>query len=238
MPDAARILVVENEFSVCQILHILLSAHGYEVLECETGETGIQLAAMQHPDLMLLNLAVPDMDGLRVIHQVREWSHMPILALSVQSETEAKVAALDAGADDYVLKPFGVDELLARIRVALRHAAQSGSSHETPVFVSGALSIDLIRRQVFIDNQEIHLSPIEYRLLKVLAQNVGTVTTHQQLLNEIWGSDHAGDVHYLHIYIRQLRHKLEASGAQPCYVLTEPKVGYRLAMLSGETRVT
>ena len=235
MPDtSALILVIEDELQVRRFLRATFVANGYKMVECETGEEGIKLAAMRQPDLILLDLGLPDMDGLEVINQLREWSRVPILVLSARLKEGNKVTALDAGADDYLTKPFGVEELLARIRVALRRVAQNAENlgQETPAFVTGDLRLDLVRQQVFVSGQEVHLTPIEYRLLKLLAQNAGKVMTHQQLLQQVWGPDYSTESHYLRVYMAQLRRKLEVNSARPCYVLTEPGVGYRLALLS------
>jgi two-component system, OmpR family, KDP operon response regulator KdpE len=179
--------------------------------------------------LMILDLGLPDIDGMEVIQQVRVWSHMPIIVLSARGQEHQKVEALDSGADDYLTKPFSVGELVARIRVALRHLAYEASESGEPVFVLDALRVDLARRQVFIGDEEIHLTPIEYRLLTTMIRHAGKVITHKQLLKEVWGPDSVYETHYLRVYMAQLRRKIEADPARPRFLLTEPAVGYRLA---------
>lgn len=222
----AKILVVEDEQEIRRFLRVSLGSHGYELLEAATGALGVVAAADHQPDLLLLDLGLPDIDGIEVIGQVRSWSSVPIIVLSARGQEEQKIAALDAGADDYLTKPFSVGELLARIRVALRHASQSDGE---PVYEVGELSVDLARRLVAVRGSEVHLTPIEYRLLTVLVQNAGRVVTHRQLLKEVWGPGNASETHYVRVYMAQLRRKIEADPAQPCYLLTEPGVGYRLA---------
>jgi two-component system, OmpR family, KDP operon response regulator KdpE len=188
------------------------------------------LAAATHkPDLLILDLGLPDMDGVEIIEQLRTRSHLPILVLSARDQEAVKVAALDAGADDYLTKPFGAAELLARLRVALRHAAEvSGGSGEI-AFAVGELRVDLLNRQVWMADMEVHLTPIEYRLLSVLVKHAGKTLTHRQLLHDVWGQAWTDQSHYLRVYMRQLRHKLEEDPARPRYLLTEVGVGYRLA---------
>jgi len=222
----AKILVVEDEQEIRRFLRVSLGSHGYQLLEAATGASGVVSAADHQPDLLLLDLGLPDIDGIEVIVQVRSWSSVPIIVLSARGQEEQKIAALDAGADDYLTKPFSVGELLARIRVALRHASQSDGE---PVYEVGELSVDLARRLVAVRGSEVHLTPIEYRLLTVLVQNAGRVVTHRQLLKEVWGPGNASETHYVRVYMAQLRRKIEADPAQPCYLLTEPGVGYRLA---------
>jgi len=184
----------------------------------------------RQPDVVIVDLGLPDMDGLGVIRRLREWTTVPIIVLSARGQERDKVTALDAGADDYVSKPFNAGELLARIRVALRHAA--GASHETDQapFKQGGLYVDLMRRQVLVDGRNVHLTPIEYKLLTTLVRHAGRVVTHQQLLREVWGPAHTEQAHYVRIYLAHLRHKLESEPARPRYLLTEPGVGYRLAV--------
>lgn len=186
-------------------------------------------AASQQPDLILLDLGLPDMDGMEVIRQVRGWSQLPIIVLSARGQEQEKVGALDAGADDYLTKPFSVEELLARIRVALRRAIQTDGEAGEPLFTLDNLRVDLARRQVFLADEELHLTPIEYRLLCTMIKHAGKVVTHRQLLKEVWGPDSVQETHYLRVYMAQLRRKLEADPAQPRFLLTEPGVGYRLA---------
>jgi two-component system KDP operon response regulator KdpE len=209
-----------------RLLRVSLTNAGYQVVEAETGGDGLARAAARNPDVVLLDLGLPDQDGLSVTSRLREWSKAPIIVLSARGREEDKVAALDQGADDYLTKPFGVGELLARIRVALRHAATA--SRGTSELTAGELKVDFARRQVFVGEDEIHLTPIEYQLLLLLAQNAGRVVTHRQLLREVWGPNSVEHTHYLRVYMGQLRHKLEKNPSRPEYLVTEPGVGYRL----------
>jgi two-component system KDP operon response regulator KdpE len=220
------VLVVEDEAQMRRFLRLSLANAGYQVVEAETGAEGLARATERNPDIVLLDLGLPDQDGLSVTARLREWSKAPIIVLSARGREEDKVAALDQGADDYLTKPFGVGELLARIRVALRHATttESGASE----FTAGELKVDFARRQVFVEKDEIHLTPIEYKLLLILAQNAGRVVTHRQLLREVWGPNSVEHTHYLRVYMGQLRHKLEKNPSRPEYLVTEPGVGYRL----------
>ncbi|MEN6406638.1 MAG: response regulator [Thermoguttaceae bacterium] len=227
--DGPKILLIEDEQEIRRFLRVSLVGHGYRLVESATGRDGVMQAASQQPDLMILDLGLPDIDGMEVIRQVREWSQMPIVVLSARGQEHQKVDALDAGADDYLTKPFSVGELVARLRVALRHVAQDTSEAGEPIFVSGRLRVDLACRQVFVDDVEIHLTPIEYRLLTTMIKNAGKVITHRQLLREVWGPDNAEETHYLRVYMAQLRRKLETDPAQPQFLLTEPGVGYRLS---------
>ena len=225
--DQPRILVIEDEQEIRRFLRVSLTAQGYELVECTAGREGVLQAASQPPDAIILDLGLPDIDGMDVIRQVREWSHVPIIVLSARGQEQQKVAALDAGADDYLTKPFGVGELLARLRVALRHAATDGSGEAS--FTRGPLHVDLARRQVFVNGEEVHLTPTEYRLLTTLIKHAGKVVTHRQLLKEVWGPQSVDETHYLRVYMGQLRQKLRDNSAQPQLLLTEPGVGYRLA---------
>ncbi|MBI3467203.1 MAG: response regulator [Planctomycetes bacterium] len=225
--DQPRILLIEDEQEIRRFLRVSLTARGYELLECTTGREGVLQAASQPPDAIILDLGLPDIDGMDVIRQVREWSGVPIIVLSARGQEQQKVAALDAGADDYLTKPFGVGELLARLRVALRHAATDESGE--PTFTIGPLHVDLARRQVFVNGEEVHLTPTEYRLLTTLVKHAGKVVTHRQLLKEVWGPESVNETHYLRVYTGQLRQKLGDTSAQPRFLLTEPGVGYRLA---------
>jgi two-component system, OmpR family, KDP operon response regulator KdpE len=227
MPEAT-ILLVEDEPQVRRILRAALPEHGYRLIEAETGEEALRRAAERTPDVILLDLGLPDLDGVEVTRRLREWSEAPIIVLSARDQEISKVEALDAGADDYLTKPFGTAELLARIRVALRRG-QRGAEGE-PVFTVGDLRIDLGRRQVFVAEREVHLTPIEYKLLATLARNAGRVVTHAQLLKEVWGPHHTTQVQYVRVYMTQLRHKLEADPARPRYLTTESGVGYRLRL--------
>lgn len=223
------IVVIEDDTQICRFLRTSLSVHGFQVIEAVSGERGLVEIGTRKPELVILDLGLPGMDGIEVIHKVREWSAVPIIVLSARSQESNKVSALDAGADDYLTKPFSIGELLARIRVSLRHAAQlAGNSIET-LFCLGDLQVDLSRRRVFIGEQEIHLTPLEYRLLTVLIHHAGKVLTHRQLLLQVWGSAYVEYAHYVRIYMGQLRRKLEADPTQPRYLLTEAGIGYRLA---------
>jgi two-component system KDP operon response regulator KdpE len=226
---APRILVIEDEAPIRRFLRVSLAGQGYSLLEAETGQKAIHLAASQPPDLVILDLGLPDLDGLEVIRQIREWSSVPILVLSARGRENDKVSALDAGADDYLTKPFGVGELLARLRVALRRGAVNPNEAGEAVFAVQNLRVDQERRQVFLDKEEIHLTPIEYRLLTTLIKYAGKVVTHRQLLKEVWGPNNVDATHYLRVYMGHLRHKVEADSARPKILLTEPGVGYRLA---------
>jgi two-component system KDP operon response regulator KdpE len=230
--EGPKILLIEDEQEIRRFLRVSLSGHGYRLVESANGRDGIMQAASQQPDLMILDLGLPDMDGMEVIRQVRDWSHMPIIVLSARGQEHQKVDALDAGADDYLTKPFSVGELVARIRVALRHVARDTGDSGDPVFVLGGLRVDFVRRQVFFNTEEVHLTPIEYRLLTTLIKYAGKVITHKQLLKEVWGPDSVYETHYLRVYMAQLRRKIEADSAQPQFLLTEPGVGYRLVLPS------
>ncbi len=229
MPQSSTlILLIEDEDQIRRFLRATLMAHQFRLLEATTGNEGLQLAASQQPEVIILDLGLPDLDGLEVTKRLREWAKMPILILSARGQEQDKIAALDAGADDYLTKPFGVGELLARLRVALRHAARAAGEPEDPVIVLGELRIDLARRQVFLAENEIHLTPIEFKLLATLAKHAGRVLTHQQLLKKVWGQTYSQESHNLRVHVAQLRRKLEADTARPRYLLTEPGVGYRL----------
>jgi two-component system, OmpR family, KDP operon response regulator KdpE len=223
-----RILIVDDEPQIRRFLRTTLSAHGYRVIEASCGREAMTLTATERPELMLLDLGLPDIEGLEVIHRLREWSTVPIIVVSVRGQEAKKIEALDSGADDYVTKPFGMGELLARIRAALRHRLQA--EVDEPVFRSAGLTVDLIRRIVTVDGREVKLTPKEYDLLRVLVTHAGKVITHQHLLREVWGPGSVHETHYLRVYIGQLRQKLEPDPAQPRYILTEPGVGYRLRM--------
>ncbi|MGQ0666442.1 MAG: response regulator [Nitrospiraceae bacterium] len=227
MSQEATILLIEDEPEIRRFLRTTLPAHGFRLYEAATGRDGLTEAKSRNPDLILLDLGLPDLGGSEVIRQVREWTATPIIVLSARDQEQVKVAALDLGADDYVTKPFGVNELLARMRAALRHATQSADVLE-PVFTLGDLKVDLGRRQVFVSGKEIHLTPIEYKLLTTLIRYAGKVLTHRQLLKEVWGPLHVEEGHYLRVYMRQLRNKLEKTPAHPRYLVTELGVGYRL----------
>jgi two-component system KDP operon response regulator KdpE len=221
----ATILVVEDEPDIRQFLRSSLGAEGYRIVESPNGRRGTLDAGMHKPDLAIVDLGLPDFDGVEVIRRIREWSPMPILVLSARIQERSKIEALDAGADDYVTKPFGVGELLARVRVALRHAAQPSNGKD---LVLGDVALNFEKRLASKSGAEVHLTPIEFRLLACLAKHLGMVVTHRQLLTEVWGPTHAADTHYLRVYMKQLREKLEADPVQPKYLLTETGVGYRL----------
>ena len=222
------ILIIEDELPIRRFLHAALTASDYRWIEAGTAGDGLAQAALRQPDLVILDLGLPDMDGLEVIRQLRGWSAIPIIVLSARQQEGDKVLALDAGADDYLTKPFGVAELLARLRVALRHASRSGSASDSPVFEVGDLHVDLALRQVFVAGAEVHLTPIEFKLLATLVQHAGKVLTHRQLLRAVWGPGYAEESHYLRVFVAQLRRKIEADPARPRYLITEPGVGYRL----------
>jgi two-component system KDP operon response regulator KdpE len=222
------IVVIEDDPAIRLFLRTGLGAHGFKVFEADRGQQGIVEAGIRKPDLVILDLGLPDMEGVDVIKAIRAWSAMPIIILSARSAEQHKIDALDAGADDYLTKPFGLGELLARIRVEMRHSVSSPAQDQSGVFTTGALKADLMKRQVFIDEREVHLTPIQYRLLSVLIKNAGKVLTHQYLLREVWGPSYRENSHYLRIYMSQLRQKLETDPTQPQYLLTESGVGYRL----------
>ncbi len=223
-----RILIIEDDMQIRRFARTALVSRGFEVFEAANGAQGLIEAATRKPDLVVLDLGLPDMDGVAVVQRLREWSPIPVIALSARSLESSKIATLDAGVDDYLTKPFGVGELLARIRVALRHASV-GANGNSGEFALDELKVDLQRRRVVVDGREVHLTPIEYRLLTVLIRYVGKVVTHRQLLKEVWGPSHGEDSHYVRIYMAQLRHKLEKDPARPRYLLTETGVGYRLS---------
>jgi two-component system, OmpR family, KDP operon response regulator KdpE len=222
-----RVLVVDDELQILRGLKVILRQAGYDVEVAATKAEAIDAAAARPPDAMVLDLVLPDGSGVDVAREVRKWSRVPIIVLSARGQERDKVAALDAGADDYVGKPFAVGELQARLRVALRHAA-AGDSGE-PTFTVGDLRIDQVRRQILLGGKEIHLTPIEYRLLTTLARHAGRVMSQRQLLKDVWGPAQTEEAHYLRVYMGTLRRKLERDPARPRYLLTEPGVGYRLA---------
>ena len=226
--DAAKILVIEDEPPIRKFLRLSLESNGYYVIEVGSAAEGIGHATTEPPDAVILDLGLPDQDGLNVITKLREWSRMPIIVVSARGREADKVAALDAGADDYLTKPFGVGELLARLRVALRHSANLATPNADPVFRVGELVVDLARREVTIASEPIHLTPTEYRLLTVLVSHAGKVVTHRQLLKEVWGPDSVYENQYLRVYMGQLRRKIEADTTRPRYLKTEAGIGYRL----------
>jgi two-component system, OmpR family, KDP operon response regulator KdpE len=223
------VVLIEDEPQIRRFLRASLASQGYRLFEAATGQEGLVEAATRQPDLIILDLGLPDMDGFEVIRQLREWTAIPIIILSARGQERDKIAALDAGADDYVGKPFGVGELLARMRVAVKHAARNPSDPAETTFSLGELHVDLVNRQVTLGGDRVHLTPIEYRLLITLIRHAGKILTHQHLLKEVWGPNQTDQSQYLRVYIAQLRRKLEVEPARPRYVLTEPGVGYRLA---------
>ena len=222
------VLIVEDEPQMRRFLRTALTAQDFRILEAENAKQAIVATTTHNPEVILLDLGLPDEDGLDVTRQIREWSHVPIIVISARGREDDKVAALDAGADDYLTKPFGVNELLARIRVALRRFVQASTAAGAPILEIGPLSLDLARRTVTVDHQEVHLTPIEYRLLSLLAQNAGKVLTHRQILKEVWGPSYANETQYLRVFMAQLRRKIEHNPARPRLLITEPGVGYRM----------
>lgn len=226
-PDGARILVVDDEPAIVRAIRTNLTRHGFQVETATSAQDALATQRQWRPDLILLDLGLPDRDGLDILRQIRSDSSTPVIILSVRGAERDKVAALDLGADDYLTKPFGVDELLARIRVALRHAVRPARG-AAAVFHIGDLEVDVEHRRVSVGGQEVHLTPTEYELLKVFVAHPDKVLTDQMLLRQAWGPEYGSEGHYLHVYIARLRRKLEADPQQPRYLLTEPGVGYRL----------
>ena len=222
-----KVLVVDDEPQIRRFLRASLQSHDYTVIEAENGKEGLRVCTVQKPDLLILDLGLPDMDGLEVIKMVREWSQIPIIVLSIRSDDVDKIEALDRGANDYVTKPFSMGELLARMRAALRQGA-GGGGEEAAVVTAGDISIDLAKRLITLGGTPVKLSRKEYDLLKILAAHPGQVITHQQLLQEVWGPAYVEETQYLRVYIGQLRQKLERDPAAPKHLITEPGVGYRL----------
>ena len=218
------VLVIDDEQQMRRLLNRTLESGGYRFAEAETGELGLMEAVHKKPDAIILDLGLPDQDGVAVLKKLREWSQIPVLILSVRDEEKQKVAALDAGADDYVTKPFGQDELLARLRVILRHAPESAG---LPVFESGRLSVDLKERRVLVGGKEVKVTGTEYALLKLLIQHAGKVLTHRQILHEVWGPGTEERTQYLRVYITHLRQKIEANPDKPLFIKTESGIGYR-----------
>lgn len=223
-----RILIVEDEPQMRKFLAASLDSEGYRTIETDNGNEGLSLARTHNPDLVLLDLGLPDIDGMEVTKRLRSFSTRPVIVISARGQEEDKVRALDVGADDYLTKPFGTSELMARIRVALRHASRAKEESNEPVLRIGDLEVDLDKRRVTSAGEEIHLTPNEYKLFAHLMKHAGKVLTHRQLLKEVWGAAYASQTHYLRVYMVQLRHKLEKDPARPRYLVTEPGVGYRL----------
>jgi two-component system KDP operon response regulator KdpE len=226
MARSTKILVVDDEPAIRRLLRTSLAAQDYAIIEAASGAEALERAAQEKPDLLILDLGLPDIGGIEVIRAIRGRSDVPIIVLSVRDDERGKVEALDLGADDYVTKPFGTEELVARIRTALRHRFQAQG--EKPLFTAGELSVDLVRRIVRRGGEEVHLSRKEYDLLAELVANAGKVLTHRHILGKVWGPAHTEDAQYLRVFIRSLRNKLEPDPARPQYILTEPGVGYRL----------
>lgn len=221
------VLLIEDETQMRRFLRASLPPHGYALVEASTGREGIAAAGTRNPDVILLDLGLPDADGIETTKQLREFTRTPIIVISARGREHDKVAALDAGADDYLTKPFGVGELLARMRVARRHAEKPSDTDES-VYVAGRLTLDFGKRHVSLGGRDVHLTPIEFKLLLALIRNAGRVLTHQHLLREAWGTRYSTQTQYLHVYMGQLRGKLEEEPARPKLLITEPGVGYRL----------
>lgn len=224
MAEGMRVLVIDDEAQIRKLLQVILSAHGYTVEVSKNGTDGIARATMFKPDLLLVDLGLPDLDGKMVVKEIREWSKVPIIVLTARDEEQEKIEALDLGADDYVTKPFSTGELLARMRVCLRRA---GVTEDEAVIECGDLTVDIAKHKVSEGSREIKLTPTEYEIVKVLAQNAGRVLTHKQLLKAVWGHDYDEDTHYIRVYIGQIRRKLEKDPTQPRYIVTETGIGYR-----------
>jgi len=223
--SGVRVLVVDDEAAIRRFLRVSLSAHGHTVFEAATGQEALEAVVIHRPDIIILDLGLPDFEGVEVTRMLREWTQTPIIILSVRDHETDKIAALDAGADDYMTKPFSIGELMARLRVALRH---TGPTEDAPIFTSGELSVDLSRRVVRVSSHEVQLTPTEYNLLKLLVRHAGKVLTHRQILLQLWGPDYEAQAHLLRVNISNLRRKVEADPARPNYIVTEPGVGYRL----------
>ena len=224
-PDGPMVLVVDDEIQIRRFLRVSLESNGYRVAEAADGRTAMAEAARLRPDLIVLDLNLPDLDGIEVLKRVREWTQTPIIMLSVRDADRDKVAALDAGADDYLTKPFSTVELLARLRVAARHAQPAPADH---IYTFGDVQIDLVRRIVTRRNEPVRLTPTEYALLRLMVQHAGRVLTHRQILKQVWGPEYVEETHYLRVYFAQLRQKLEENPTLPRLIVTEPGVGYRL----------
>ena len=222
--ESLKILVVDDERSIRRYLRTALAARGHEIVEAAGGEEALETASSERPDLIILDLGLPDLDGVEVTRRLRDWTQTPIIILSVRDREDDKVGALDAGADDYLTKPFGLSELMARIRVAMRHNV---AADPDPIFQCGALRIDLVRREVTLDGQRVALTPTEYDLLRALVQSAGRVLTHNHLLRQVWGAAYEEEAHLLRVNVSNLRRKIELNPDRPAFILTEPGVGYR-----------
>jgi len=229
MSSEPTILIVEDEPQIRRFLRLSLDCQGYRLIEAPTAREGTLQVVQAHPDIVILDLGLPDQDGIDFLRRLREWSQIPVIVLSARGREEDKVIALDAGANDYLTKPFGVNELLARIRVLLRSAAQGGAAGKSPLFEVGDLRVDLASRQVVVRGQQQHLTPTQYRLLTTMIKHAGKVLTHRQLLKEVWGPHSVGEHQYLRVYVGQIRQKIENDPTRPRYLLTESGVGYRFA---------
>ncbi|MBK8014617.1 MAG: response regulator [Deltaproteobacteria bacterium] len=224
----AVVLIVEDEPQMRKFIRASLMSHGYRVIEADRAAQAVMMLTSHNPESLLLDLGLPDGDGIELTKQLREWSQVPIVVLSARGREDDKVAALDAGADDYLTKPFGVNELLARMRVALRHGQNRDGGSAPQVLEFGELKIDVVRREVSREKERLHLTPIEYKLLLLFAQNAGKVLTHRQILKEVWGPAYATQTHYVRVHMAELRKKIEADPSRPKLLVTEPGVGYRL----------
>lgn len=232
MDSDLRVLVVDDELAIRRFLRTSLNMHGYTVYEVSSGEEALLEVVNKRPDLVILDIGLPGIDGIEVTRKLREWSDLPILILSVQDQERDKIAALDAGADDYLTKPFGVGELMARMRVALR---RSNKQTNEPLFSLGEMQVDLSKRLVLVGMEEISLTPTEYDILRVLIQNAGKVLTHRQIIRAVWGEGYETEAHLLRVNISNLRKKIEKDPSRPQYLITEPGVGYRLKLFSSES---
>lgn len=221
-----KVLVVDDEPQIRKLLQVSLTAYGYQVEVASDGQTALMKASTGKPDLLIIDLGLPDIDGKMVVKKIREWSGAPIIVLTARDQEQEKIAALDLGADDYVTKPFSTGELMARMRVCLRRVTAKG---EDPIIRCGNLAVDLAKHQVSVGERIIKLTPTEFSLVKILAQNTGRVITHQQLLKAVWGNQYSNDTHYIRVYIGQIRRKIEENPTQPQYILTESGIGYRMA---------
>jgi two-component system KDP operon response regulator KdpE len=224
------VLAVEDDPAILRLLNVSLEGSNFRLIEAMSASSGVEMAAKRRPDLILLDLNLPDAGGIKVIEVVREWSTVPIIVVSGEGDEDLKVKALEAGADDYITKPFGVSELLARMKVAMRHAIAANNPSESAIFESGDLKIDFASRIVMVRGEQVHLTPIEYKLLTTLIRHAGKVVTHRQLLAEVWGQEYTEESQYLRVYMGYLRRKLEANPDQPQLLLTEPRIGYRLVV--------
>jgi two-component system KDP operon response regulator KdpE len=227
--NAPLVLLIEDELPIRRFLRNSLGGQDFRVVEAETGERGLRLATQQPPDLVILDLGLPDTDGQAILSRLREWYRGPVIVLSARDQEQQKIMALDHGADDYLTKPFSTGELLARMRVALRHAARPSGEGGSSIFTMGDLNVDLGARRVSVGGREVHLTPLEYKLLTTLVRHAGKVLTHRFLLKEVWGPHHVEETHYLRVFMASLRRKIEVDPAEPRYLLTEAGVGYRLA---------